>query len=129
MLFEPNSRIEKNDNGVRFYEQDIIFSDYLFEGDVEVDLTIDYLHPGFGVVLAEKYKGGPRNSEKAHLFKLGNNAFNVHEKTLLTQALRKENACLFAPGAKNIKANLVFRLAGKNIELLQRKINASTKKV
>ena len=29
---------------------------------------IDYLHPGFGVVLAEKYKGGPRNSEKAHLF-------------------------------------------------------------
>ena len=129
MLFEPNSRIEKNDNGVRFYEQDIIFSDYLFEGDVEVDLTIDYLHPGFGVVLAEKYKGGPRNSEKAHLFKLGNNAFNVHEKTLLTQALRKENACLFAPGAKNIKANLVFRLVGKNIELLQRKINDSTKKV
>ena len=129
MLFEPNSRIEKNDNGVRFYEQDIIFSDYLFEGDAEVDLTIDYLHPGFGVVLAEKYKGGPRNSEKAHLFKLGNNAFYVFEKTLLTQALRKENACLFAPGTKNKKANIIFRLAGKNIDLLLKKTNAITKKI
>ena len=129
MLFEPNSRIEKNSNGVRFYEQDIIFSDYLFEGDVEVDLHIDYLHPGFGVVLAEKYKGGPRDSEKAHLFKLGNNAFNVFEKTHLTQAHRKENACLFAPGAKNTKANLVFRLTGKTVDLLLRKENTAAKKI
>lgn len=67
MLFEPNSRIEKIDSGIRFYEQDIIFSDYVFEGDVEVNLHLDYLHPGFGIVIAEKYKGGPRNSEKAHL--------------------------------------------------------------
>ena len=82
MLFEPNSRIEKIDSGIRFYEQDIIFSDYVFEGDAEVNLHLDYLHPGFGIVIAEKYKGGPRNSEKAHLFKLGRYVFQVIEKPM-----------------------------------------------
>ena len=128
MLFEPNSRIEKTQNGIRFYEQDIIFSDYIFEGDVEIDLHIDYQHPGFGVVIAEKYKGGPRNSEKAHLFKLGNNSFRVIEKTILTQNSKKENACLFAPGTENEDVNLLFSIEGRNVKLLRKTINQKNKK-
>lgn len=128
MLFEPNSRIEKNSNGIRFYEQDILFSDYVFEDDVEIDLHIDYLHPGFGIVIAEKYKGGPRNSEKAHLFKLGNNVFRVFEKTILTQVMRKENACLLAPDQENQDINLIFRITGRDITLLQKTVELKAQK-
>lgn len=122
MLFESNSRIEKSDNGIRFYEQDIIFSDYVFEGDVEVDLRIDYRHPGFGIVIAEKYKGGPLNSEKAHLFKIGSNAFYAIEKNILAQIQRKENACLFAPSNDNADSNLIFTITGNNVKLLLKKV-------
>lgn len=128
MLFEPNSRIEKIDSGIRFYEQDIIFSDYVFEGDVEVNLHLDYLHPGFGIVIAEKYKGGPRNSEKAHLFKLGRYVFQVIEKTLLAQAVRKENSCVLAPDIQHENINLVFRIEGRNMKLLLRTKEGSTER-
>lgn len=126
MLFEPNGRIEKNSNGIRFYEQDIIFSNYVFTGDVEVNIHVDYLHSGFGIVIAEKYKGGPRNTEKAHLFKLGNNAFQVIERTLLAQNTKKENACLFAPDIANINVNLIFSITGRNIKLQLKNVDAKT---
>lgn len=111
MLIEPSSRIEKIEAGIRFFEQDIIFSDYLFEGNLEIDMTLDYLFCGFGIVIAERYKDEPPlNSQRAHLFKLGNNNFRVIEKNVLTQTQKKENTCLMMPGPdkKNIRLEFVI---------------------
>lgn len=116
MLFEPNGRIEKT-NGIRFYEQDIIFSEYTFQNDWVVNVTIDYLHSGFGFVIAEKGKGKPRDSDKAYLFKLGNNCFEVIQKNILIQSTEKENSCLFAPAITNTEAHVAFTIKGLNISL------------
>lgn len=128
MLFEPNSRVERVDEGLRFYEQDIIFSEYVFHGNVTVDMHIDYLRPGFGIIIAENHKGEPRNSERAHLFKLGNYRFQAIEKDLLTQVQNKENACLLAPGNDKVDQHLVFSLKGTQAKLVIKYIDPETKK-
>ena len=128
MLFEPGSRVEKTDKGLRFYEQDIVFSGYVFQGNVTVDLRIDYLQPGFGIVIAENNKGEPRKSERAHLFKIGNYRFQEIEKDLLTQVQNKENSCLLAPGEDRKNQNLVFSLEGRQAKLVLKYQDTETKK-
>jgi hypothetical protein len=123
MLFEPNSRIEETDYGIRFYEQDIVFSSYLFEEDLIADIHIDYLHPGFGFVIAEKYKDGPRNSEKVHLFYFDNNVCKVIERNVLINATRKVNTCIFSPGIYNTNAHLIFEKKNKSIKIYHTEID------
>ena len=49
-LLKPNSRIELQD-GIRFYEQDILYDDYVYSGSCQIELDIDYYNNGFGIVL------------------------------------------------------------------------------
>lgn len=52
-IFDSNSRIEKINDGIKFYEQDILSCSYVFEDDLIIDLDIDYIMPGFGIVIIE----------------------------------------------------------------------------
>ena len=49
-MFKSNSRIEYKD-GIRFYEQDILYDDYVYTGSCQITLDIDYFNDGFGIVL------------------------------------------------------------------------------
>ena len=42
-IFDSNSRIEKINDGIKFYEQDILSCSYVFEDDLIIDLDIDYI--------------------------------------------------------------------------------------
>lgn len=52
MIFFDNARITKN-NGCYFYDQDIIILDYTYSGDSRIKLKLDYVNPGFGILLIE----------------------------------------------------------------------------
>ena len=51
-MLQPNSRIELID-GIRFYEQDLIYDDYIYSGSCKIELDIDYYNNGFGIVIID----------------------------------------------------------------------------
>ena len=49
-MLQPNSRINL-ENGIKFYEQDILFDNYIYTGYFDIALTLNYASPGFGIGL------------------------------------------------------------------------------
>lgn len=78
MIFFDNARITKN-NGCYFYDQDIIILDYTYSGDSRIKLKLDYVNPGFGILLIED-SDSKFNSKKQYMFKLGDDDYAVIEK-------------------------------------------------
>ena len=77
-MIQYNSRININ-NGIEFYEQDILYDDYLYSGDIDITLKIDYANPGFGVALIDN-EGNSIINSKALIMKLGSGTFEIIEK-------------------------------------------------
>ena len=77
-MIQYNSRINVN-NGIEFYEQDILYDDYLYSGDIDITLKIDYANPGFGVALIDN-EGNSIINSKALILKLGSGTFEIIEK-------------------------------------------------
>lgn len=115
-MFQANSRVEKN-NGIKFYEQDVLCSDYVFAGDMVIDLKVDYSYPGIGILLAVD-NGKPFNeADHVYLFKLGDNDFKVIERHYLSQSMSVEASCAFASSDANTNANIIFSKTGQTIEV------------
>lgn len=114
-MFQTNSRIERSEKGISFYEQDILCSSYMFEGNQVIDLRVDYLYSGLGIVIAEDNGRSFREADHVYLFKLGSNDFHVIEKHILSQSTTVENACIFSPSKMNQNARLVFTIKGKKV--------------
>ena len=49
-MIQYDSRITIDD-GIKFYEQDILYDDYLYSDNVDIALTLEYVTPGFGIAL------------------------------------------------------------------------------
>ena len=48
-MFQSTSRIE-SDNGIKFYEKDVLFDDYVYNNNIDIEITIDYINTGFGIM-------------------------------------------------------------------------------
>lgn len=109
--FFDTARVQATEQGLHFYEQDILVSSYLFNGDVTVKMTILYLRSGFGIVIADNV---PDQAKYSCLFHVGTNAFQAMERYLSQQ----EN---YAAVSNTLKPegdiNLVFRLTGQKGQL------------
>lgn len=114
-VFEPNSRVEKTASGIRFYEQDILFSNYVFSGNWTVDICFDYLSSGFGIVLAEDSDDGFRNAKQATLFKLGTNDFRVYRKTVSSRSSDEGSTNILSPGQEMEDIHLTFAIADGHV--------------
>ena len=68
-MLKPNSRIELQD-GIRFYEQDILYDDYVYSGSCQIELDIDYYNNGFGIVLINATSNVLTSENSAILFRL-----------------------------------------------------------
>ena len=51
--FLDNARVQVLNEGLYFYEKDVIMSKYLFSRDLRIDIRLGYQHSGFGVIIAE----------------------------------------------------------------------------
>ena len=49
-MFKANSRIELA-NGIKFYEQDILYDDHVYSDSCQVEVDINYHNNGFGKAL------------------------------------------------------------------------------
>ena len=106
-MLQYNSRITV-DNGIKFYEQDILYDDYLYSGDIDIALNITYANPGFGIALINN-EGNSIINSNAILFRLSNGIFEIIEKKTANHA-----TVLFstsASPARPHKDNLTFKIS------------------
>lgn len=75
-MFMPNSRIELVD-GIKFYEQDIIYDDYVYTGSIQIEVDIDYYNNGFGIVLIDSNNKILSNINAVLLFKLNHKSLEI----------------------------------------------------
>lgn len=76
-MLQPNSRIELVD-GIRFYEQDLIYDDYIYSGSCKIELDIDYYNNGFGIVIIDPNHSIMMSKEtSALMFRLNHKSLEV----------------------------------------------------
>jgi len=112
-IFDKGSRVQKVTEGVQFYEPDILCSSYLFSGDLEINVVVDYERPGFGVALIECDEKNPsllNSYSNLYLGKVGLNDYRVYRKRLGLQKEIYSGGCIFEPEIQN--ASLTFTLKG-----------------
>ena len=83
-MLKPNSRIELQD-GIRFYEQDILYDDYVYSGSCQIELDIDYYNNGFGIVLINATSNVLTSENSAILFRLNYKSVEIIYKENATQ--------------------------------------------
>lgn len=114
-IFDLNSRVEHLKEGIKFFEQDILCCSYIFEGNLIIDMKLDYISSGFGIVIA-KDNGHPfREADDIFLCRIGYNDFSIVKKHLLEQDILISNSCVLAPSIDNQDIHLVFSLENNTI--------------
>lgn len=117
LLFSPDSRVKKTLQGIEFYEQDLLFSDYSFNEDIEIDIKLDYVSPGFGVCIMQDNGLGLNDVANSVLLKLGVNDFRVYSKKYSTTTLLTTDSNLYEP--TKINSDLVFKITSRKLELFE----------
>ena len=75
-MLQPNSRVSI-ENGIKFYEQDILFDDYIYSGDFDIALNLEYCNSGFGIGLTNSEGVSLSDKQEVLLFKMGNKSLDV----------------------------------------------------
>jgi hypothetical protein len=96
--FMDNARVQVSNEGLYFYEKDIVMSKYKFSRDVKIDIVLGYQHSGFGVLIAEDEDKGPIESNHKYLFHIGTNKFSCIEKHLVQKTEDSIRANGVSPG-------------------------------
>ena len=75
-MIQNNSRVEFA-NGIKFYEQDLLYDDYIYSGSSTIDVTLDYRNPGFGIALIASTSSTLTNSNAVLLFRIRNKTLEI----------------------------------------------------
>jgi hypothetical protein len=111
-MFQQNCRIEKF-NGIRFYEQDILYDDYIYSNDIQIVLNVNYVSPGIGIALMNNEGMSLQEQKDIYLFRLGyREATVVYRLGNVTKKLSSVSTTLFPP-QENLK--MIFQKTGKKI--------------
>ena len=111
-MLQSTSRIELED-GIKFYEQDVLFDDYIYTGNTEIEVTLDYANPGFGIALINSEGKYLSEKEEILLFKIGNKNLEIiyKNKSQLDSINNPIKANLNAAYAKCYSENLKFKIS------------------
>ena len=103
-MIQKNSRVEFA-NGIKFYEQDLLYDDYIYSGSSTISVTLDYKNTGFGIALIASTNSTLTNNNAVLLFRLRHKALEIiYKENDLQTVLATYNASQ----AKTIAENLVF---------------------
>lgn len=105
-MLMPTSRIEL-DEGIRFYEQDMLIDDYIYTGNLLVNLDIDYITPGFGIALLSSEGLSLRDKDEILLFRLGyKEASVIYKNKDIQKTLATYNIVNLKTNQQNINVKL-----------------------
>lgn len=109
-MIQKNSRVEFA-NGIKFYEQDLLYDDYIYSGSSTISVTLDYKNPGFGIALISSTSSTLTNKNAVLLFRLRNKVLEVIYKENDSQVIL---GTYNATHAKTITEDLKFVIS-KNV--------------
>lgn len=110
-MIQPTSRIQQTNKGIEFYEQDILYDDYVYTGDFDMTLKLDYNNNGFGVILTNSEGLSLEDKEEVLLFKMGHKTVEIIYKNKNAQkVLGTYNAAY----SKTCTEDLLYRLTKYN---------------
>lgn len=102
-MLQSNSRIELID-GIHFYEQDILYDDYIYTGSCQVELDIDYYNNGFGLVFIKATNNVLTDKSPALLFRLNHKSLEViYKENALQKNLGTYSAAYSVTCTDNLK--------------------------
>lgn len=103
----PTSRIEKEEIGIKFYEQDMLVDDYIYTGDLDITVSIQYSTPGFGIALINSEGYSLKDKDEILLFRVGFKEASIIYKNGDSQ---KTIAVFNCPNVKTYSDNLVLNI-------------------
>lgn len=109
-MIQKNSRVEFA-NGIKFYEQDLLYDDYIYSGSSTISVTLDYKNTGFGIALISSTSSTLTNSNAVLLFRIRHKALEVIYKENDAQTIL---ATYNATAAKTVTEDLLFTIAKNN---------------
>ena len=110
-MIKKNSRVEFS-NGIKFYEQDLLYDDYIYSGSSTISVTLDYRNPGFGIALIASTSSTLTNNNAVLLFRIRNKVLEIIYKQDDSQRIL---ATYNATYAKTVTEDLVFTI-DKNVD-------------
>ena len=105
-MLQSNSRISM-DNGIKFYEQDILYDDYIYTGDFDIALNLEYCTPGFAIGLVNSEGKTLEDKDQVLLFKIGQKNVDI---IFLNKDSQKTLATYNSAYAKTYTADLKYIL-------------------
>ena len=121
-MLQPNSRISM-ESGIKFYEQDILYDDYIYSGDFDIALNLEYCTPGFALGLTNSEGSSLADKEQILLFKMGQKDVDIifsnkdSQKTLATY-----NSAFAKTYTENLKYTLQKRNATFTLYIGEQKV-------
>lgn len=114
-MIKPTARVEI-DNGIKFYEQDVLFDDYIYKGDTDITVTVDYANPGFGIALLDSAGTYLAQKRELLMFKLGVKFVDVYYRNLddLDSVNNPIQGSLNAAYAKCYTEKLEFKISKRD---------------
>lgn len=119
-MFNQYSRTQLIDEkGIYFYEQDVIYDDYSYQGDMIIDITLNYYYNGFGIVLFPQPGQKMENQKTNYLFKISGQEISVYLRNNETLTKVKSNSISITPPLADLQ--LKFSKVGKKITITHNK--------
>lgn len=90
-MFLNNARIEDLE-GIRFYEQDVLYDNNIYTDDIEITVKVKYTNSGFGFVLMNQGNVFTDNPKELLIFRIGQHEgsiiyqYDFLKKTLVTNS-------------------------------------------
>lgn len=115
-MLQRNCRIKKLNN-LKFYEKDILFDDYVFTHNLEIEVNATYITPGFGLALIDSSEGTSLDGKPScYLFKIGYREASVYYSSSTGLQIVDQISC---SEAVTIQENMRFKLKknGKKISI------------
>lgn len=105
-MFQSNCRVNTEDKIV-FYEKDVLYDDHMYSGNCSIEIDLDYLNSGFGILLINASSSILSNKNSVILFKLNHKSIDIiYKENDLQRVIGSYRASLSVAGTENLKISL-----------------------
>jgi hypothetical protein len=102
-LLQSNCRISTEDR-ITFYEKDVLYDNHIYSGDCRIEVSVDYINNGFGIMLINATSHTLTKSNGIIMFKLTHKSLEViYKENDLQRVLGSYRAALSITGTDDLK--------------------------
>lgn len=102
-MLQSNCRISTEDR-ITFYEKDVLYDNHIYSGDCRIEVSVDYINNGFGIMLINATSHTLTKSNGIIMFKLTHKSLEaIYKENDLQRVLGSYRAALSIAGTDDLK--------------------------